>query len=131
MSKVLNQSAAEPDYDRLLRANLQRVFNEHDPDLRRAAIAELFAAEPIMYEPGAVVVGQEAIAEVAGRLLDQFGPDFTFVAIGSGLGHHGVGSLRWKAGKADGSDIVTGIDTAEVRDGRIARLWVLLDTPPA
>lgn len=131
MSKAVIQSATEPDYDRLLRANLQRVFNERDPEQRRAAISELFAAEPVMYEPDAVVIGQEAISAVAGQLLDRFGPDFTFVPVGSGVGHHGMGSLQWKAGTAGRPDIATGIDTAEVRDGRIIRLWVLLDAPTA
>lgn len=129
MPKAVAQSAAEPDYDRLLRANLERVFNERDPGKRRVAIAELFSTEPIMYEPDAVVVGQEAISAVAGQLLDRFGPDFTFVARGAAVGHHGMASLRWKAGPAEEPAIVTGIDTAEVRDGRITRLWVLLDAP--
>jgi hypothetical protein len=119
--------AIEPDYDRLLRSNLQRVFNERDPQLRAQALAELTVAEPVMYEPDAVVEGRNAISAIAGRLLEQFGPDFAFVPEGRAAGHHGMGSLRWRAGPRDGEPIVTGIDTAEIVGGRIVRLWVLLD----
>ena len=68
----------ETDHDRLLRANLMRVFNERDAALREAAIAELFVTDPVMYEPDNVVEGREAISAVAGHLLEQFGPRFRF-----------------------------------------------------
>lgn len=83
--------AAPADFNRLLRANLQRVFNERDPGLRAAAIAELYVADPIMYEPDAVIEGREAISAVAGKLLDQFGADFRFTPEADGIGHHHVG----------------------------------------
>jgi hypothetical protein len=120
---------AEPDYDSLLRANLERVFNERDAATRDAAVAEIFVADPVMYEPAAVVEGRAAISAVAGRLLEQFGTTFAFAAEGRAAGHHGMASLRWHAGPAGGPVTVTGIDTAEIVDGRIARLWVLLDQP--
>ncbi len=121
--------AEEPDYDRLLRANLERVFNERDAAKRAAALAELFVAEPVMYEPTNIVSGRAAISAVAGALLEQFGPAFRFRPVGVAVGHHGVGCLRWQAGPEGGPVTVTGIDAAEVIDGRIARLWVLLDPP--
>ncbi|MEE7503765.1 nuclear transport factor 2 family protein [Methylobacterium mesophilicum] len=129
--KTAGRPGAEPDYDRLLRQNLDRVFNERDDGLRAAALAELFVDEPVMFEPADVVRGRAAIAEVAGRLLQQFGPTFRFTPVGDAVGHHGLGTLRWRAGPADGPVAVTGADAAEIVDGRIARLWVLLDPPPA
>jgi hypothetical protein len=118
------QSNEITDYDFLLRSNLERVFCERDPQRRAAAIAELFVADPIMFEPDGVVHGREAISRVAGGLLEKFGPDFTFVAEGRAAGHHGMGVLRWstQAGPAP----LTGMDVAEISAGRIARLWVLL-----
>lgn len=121
------EQAAPIDFNRLLRANLQRVFNERDAGLRAAAIAELYVADPIMYEPHAVIEGREAISAVAGKLLDQFGPDFRFTPEADGVGHHHVGALRWHAGNLATSHMVTGTDVAEIVDGRIARLWVLLN----
>lgn len=120
-----------PDYDRLLRANLERVFSERSADRRAAAMAELFVEEPVMYEPDAVVRGRSAIAEVAGRLLEQFGPTFRFLPQGAAAGHHGLARLAWVAGPEGGPVAVTGSDIAEIVHGRIARLWVLLDAPPA
>jgi hypothetical protein len=117
----------EPDYNHLLRSNLEHVFNERDAGKRAAAIADLFVAEPIMYEPTTIVRGRLAISEVAGNLLEQFGPAFRFRPKGDAVGHHGLGSLQWQAGPAGGPVTVTGSDVAEVVDGRIAKLWVLLN----
>ncbi|OHV15515.1 hypothetical protein BK022_18460 [Methylorubrum extorquens] len=130
-SNETSQGSAEPDYDGLLRANLERVFNERDVDRRAAALNELFVAEPIMYEPTNVVQGRAAISAVADNLLDQFGPTFRFTPIGGAVGHHGLGTLQWQAGPEGGPVTVTGADVAEVVDGRIARLWVLLNPPAA
>lgn len=122
-------SSLEPNYDHLLRSNLEHVFNERDAAKRAAAIGELFVAEPVMFEPANVVHGRADIAATAGQLLEQFGPDFAFVAIGKAIGHHGLARLSWHAGPRNGPVAVTGTDVAEVVDGRIARLWVLLDPP--
>ncbi len=123
--------APEPNYDQLLRANLERVFNERYAVKRTLALEELFVAEPVMYEPTGIVRGRAAIAAVAGKLLEQFGPTFRFTPIGAAVGHHNLGSLRWQAGPDGGPVAVTGTDVAEVVEGRIARLWVLLDPPSA
>ncbi|MBP2300703.1 nuclear transport factor 2 family protein [Azospirillum picis] len=121
------QAADEPDYGHLLRSNLERVFNEPDPARRASAIADLFVAEPILYEPADIVRGRAAISEIAGGLLDRFGPDFRFRPDGDVVGHHGLATLRWQAGPAGGPAMVTGTDAAEIVGGRIAQLWVLLD----
>ena len=119
----------EPDYDHLLRSNLERVFNERDPARRAVAVAELFVADPVMFEPDKPVQGREAIAAVAGALLERFGPDFAFTPSGRAVGHHGLGVLHWTAGPAGKALVVTGTDAAEIVDGRIAQLWVLLEPP--
>jgi hypothetical protein len=126
----IHTQAVAPDYDRLLKANLQRVFNERDATARDAAVAELFVADPVMFEPHGVVTGRAAISRVAGELLEKFGPTFVFVPDGTAVGHHGLGYLRWHAGPSDGPVAVTGADVAELADDRIARLWVMLDQPP-
>jgi hypothetical protein len=128
-STETSTAVVEPDYNTLLRANLERVFNERDGTKRNAAVQELFSPEPTMFEPAGIVTGQAAISDVAGALLKQFGPDFSFVAEGVAVGHHGLGYLKWRAGPANGPVIVSGVDVAEVSDGKIVRLWVLLDAP--
>jgi hypothetical protein len=123
-----NQILPDPvNFDRLLRSNLERVFNQRDKVERDRAISEIFTENPVMYEPGQPVEGRDAISEVAGNLLKQFGPTFGFTPQGNGIGHHGMGTLRWTAGDMNGPVAVQGFDTAEVVDGRISRLWVLID----
>ncbi|WP_225204457.1 nuclear transport factor 2 family protein [Novosphingobium huizhouense] len=126
---MTKQPIAEPDYDRLLRVNLQDVFNQRNARLRAEAVARLYIDNPLMFEPGTIVEGRAAIANVAGQLLDRFGPDFAFVPDGAALGHHGMATLRWHAGTPENPAMVHGFDTAEIVDGRIARLWVLLGMP--
>lgn len=119
----------DTDYDHVLQSNLHRVFGERDTARRDAAIAELYVAEPVMYEPDQVIEGRAAISTVAGALLERFGSTFTFTPEGKAVGHHGMATLRWQAGPAGGPVAVTGADVAQIEDGRIARLWVLLYPP--
>ena len=126
---VKDATAAGVDYDHLLRSNLERVFNERDTSKRAAAVSELFADEPVLNEPDNVVRGREAISAVAGALLERFGPTFRFTPASVAVGHHQMAALRWTAGPEHGPVAVTGTDVAEVIDGRISRLWVLLDPP--
>jgi hypothetical protein len=120
-------SITEPDYDHLLGSNIEHVFNERDAIKRSKAIAEIYTADPVLYEPTDVVHGREEISQAVDRLLKRFGPDFAFVPIGRSVGHHGVAHLSWQAGPRNGPVAVTGADVAEIVDGRIARLWVLLN----
>jgi hypothetical protein len=129
MSDDMTRTRLEPDYDRLLRSNLERVFNERDPDRRATAVDELFVAEPVMFEPDTIVTGRAAICEVAGKLLERFGPTFRFTPLAPAVGHHDLGVLHWQAGPENGPVAVTGADAAQIVDGRIARLWVLLNPP--
>jgi hypothetical protein len=129
MSDATAQTPEDTDYDHLMRSNLNRVFNERDPDKRAIAVDELFVAEPVMFEPDKVLTGRAAIAEVAGKLLEQFGPTFRFTPLAPAVGHHGLGVLHWRAGPEGGPVAVTGADAARIVDGRIAQLWVLLNPP--
>jgi len=120
---------SQPDYDHLLRSNLERVYNERDAEKRLTAIADLFVPVPILFEPDAIIEGQAALSEVAGKLLEQFGPTFAFVPDGVAVGHHGFACLRWRGGPKNGPTAVTGTDAAEIVDGKISKLWVLLNPP--
>lgn len=128
--KDASNAGDQPDCDHLLPANLLRIFNERDPAKRALALEELYVAEPVMFEPAALVEGRDAISATAGKLLEQFGPEFRFEPVHCAVGHHGMHVLRWRAGPKDGPVVVTGIDAAEVIDGRISRLWVLIDPRP-
>jgi hypothetical protein len=51
MSTQLTSEAI--DYNRLMQANLTRVFNERDAGRRIVAIRELYAEDAVLYEPDA------------------------------------------------------------------------------
>ena len=61
-------TTTEPDYDSLLRSNLERVFDERDATKRELAVGELFVAEPVLYERTSRVLGRAAISEAAGKV---------------------------------------------------------------
>jgi hypothetical protein len=115
------------DYDKLMRANVVRVFSERDPVRRLDAIRELYAEEAILTEPELVCKGYSAISGAVTELLSTLPPAFVFSPIGVAIGHHGVGRLLWKAGPPNGATAVTGMDVAHFQDGRIHALYVFLD----
>lgn len=130
---AVNRAAAaqdSADYDAVLKANLSRVFNEHDAAKRLVAIRELYAADATFHEPHGSFTGQEAINGSVTALLASLPPGFAFSPIGVGGGHHGLGRLRWASGKPGQPPAVTGTDVAQIRDGRIHVLHVFLDHSP-
>ena len=118
------------DFDALMQANLVRVFGERNVDRRRAGLRELYAEDATLFEPQAVVIGQEAISGAIDTLLASMPPDFVFTPAGPAAGHNGVGRLFWRAGPPGGPTAVTGTDVVHVEGGRIKSLHVFLDPAP-
>jgi hypothetical protein len=118
------------DYDNLLRANAKRVFSETSVERRLTALKELWAEDAVLVENEHVATGREAVSDSVGTLLKMLPPGTTFEAEGPAVGHHGLGRLRWRAVDSSGKPLgVTGTDIAFVADGRIAKLYVILDPP--
>lgn len=115
------------DYDRLLQANLRRVFSERDAGRRIAAIRELYAEDAVLYEPTTLAEGHAAIDAAVSTLLKSLPPDFAFAALGPAIGHHSLGRLRWQGGPPNGPAIVVGMDVAQFEGERIRSLYVFLD----
>jgi hypothetical protein len=82
------------DYNRLMNANLTRVFNERDAGRRIAAIRELYADDAVLYEPDTSAKGHAAISEAVSALLTHLPPNFVFSAEGPAIGHHNIGRLN-------------------------------------
>jgi len=118
------------DYDSLLRANARRVFSEPGVEQRLTALKELWAENGVLVENEHVATGWDAVSDSVGALLKMLPPGATFEAEGPAAGHHGLGRLRWRAVDSSGKPLgVTGTDVAFVEDGRIAKLYVILDPP--
>jgi hypothetical protein len=120
-------STAPLDYDRLMQANLARVFGERDTSRRLKAIAQLYAPDATLYEPDSEAKGHVAINHAVDELFSHLPPTFTFSANCPAVGHHNIGRLRWKAGPPNGPVAVTGTDVAHFENGRIHSLYVFLD----
>jgi hypothetical protein len=112
----------------LLTRNLFEVFSEADPVRRRAAIAELWVEDALFVDPHASLTGRDAVDTAVAALHARF-PDFVFTALGTAQSVEGAGRLAWGHGPAGGAPLLTGLDVAVVRDGRIAALYTFLDQP--
>jgi hypothetical protein len=129
-AEVLQKADTTIDYDRILCANAKRVFSEPDVGRRLTALKELWAENGVLAENEHVVTGRDAVSDSVGALLKMLPPGTTFEAEGRAAGHHGLGRLRWRAVDSSGNPLgVTGTDIAFVEDGRIAKLYVILDPP--
>ncbi|MBY0504001.1 MAG: nuclear transport factor 2 family protein [Bryobacteraceae bacterium] len=123
----ITPSQTPVDYDRLMQANLGRVFGERDATRRIQAIRELYAEDAVLNEPHASVKGHVAINEAVTALLAGLPPHFVFSSAGQAVGHHRVGRLKWRSGPPDGPVAVTGMDVAHFEGGLIHSLYVFLD----
>jgi hypothetical protein len=117
-----------PDYDAILRGNAEQVFSERDAEARRRALRRFWVQDGVLYEDGHLVTGLDAISQAIGALLDSLPPGMTFAPTGRAVGHHDLARLRWRALDVDGQPLpVSGTDVALFREGKIDRLYVLLD----
>jgi SnoaL-like domain len=117
------------NYERIMQANLERVFGERDASRRILAIRELYAENAELHEPQRSVRGHDAISKAVTELLAHLPADFIFTAVRPALGHNGLGRLQWRAGSPRAPAEVTGTDVAHIESGRIRSLHVFLDQP--
>ncbi len=114
----------------LLYRNLQEVFGEGDDTRRRAAIEELYTEDCEVYVPPGVFVGHDALDKFAGELRATH-PHFVYAPYGNPQVLHNAARLLWGSGARGEKPAYTGEDVIIVRDGKIAALYVFLDSMPA
>jgi hypothetical protein len=117
---------SEPSSEQLLERMLQGVFNEPDSQRRAVVIAEVFTPDVVFVDAAHTVTGREELAATVTGLLAQ-GPGLVFAPVGSFRGVVDLGMRSWRLGPPGGEPVLGGLDVAQVVDGRIARLWTLLD----
>jgi hypothetical protein len=113
----------------LLHRNLQEVFGEGDPARRKAAIGELYTEDCVLYVPPGIFVGHDALDKFAGDLRATH-PDYIYSPHGAAQVLHNSGRLAWGSGPKGETPAYTGVDFIIARDGKIAALYVYLDSPP-
>ena len=114
----------------LLKRNLPEVFGEGDSARRRAAIQELYTEDCVLYVPPGIFVGHDALDKFAGDLRATH-PHYIYTPHGSPRVLHNSGRLAWGSGPKGETPVYTGVDFIIARDGKIAALYVYLDSPPA
>jgi hypothetical protein len=115
----------------LLHRNLQEVFGEGDAARRRAAITELYTEDCELYAPPGKFVGREALDKFAGDLRDTH-PHFVYTPHGEPQAlQNAAGRIAWGSGPRGAAPDYTGLDVIIVRDGKIAALYVFLDSMPS
>jgi hypothetical protein len=116
------------DLTDLLMRNLSEVFSERDSERRIAAIKNLYSDGAVFFEADRRFEGRQAISDAVAALLATFPADFAFSAAAPPDHNHDVGRLFWRLGPAGASPVVTGMDIAQFKDGRIHSLYVFLDS---
>ena len=111
----------------LMLANLFEVFNERDGERRTTAIARTYTDTVVFSDPDGMATGREALNEKAQQFLEK-APDFVFTAAGPVYETHELGYLAWHFGPKEQPPVVSGMDIALIREGRIAALYTLLTT---
>jgi hypothetical protein len=114
---------------RLMERNLSDVFGERDPSRRIRAIAELYADDCAFYDAEGESIGQTAISDHAGRILDEGPPGFVFSLVGPAEVIQDLGRLRWQMGLPDAPPVVSGMDVAVFANGAIRTLYTFVETP--
>lgn len=114
----------------LLHRNLQEVFGEGATARHQAAIAELYAEDCVLYAPPGILVGRDALDKFAGDLRATH-PHFVYTPRGEAQALHNAGRLAWGSGPRGEPPDYTGLDVVIVRDGKIAVLYVFLDSAPS
>ncbi|MDW3688535.1 MULTISPECIES: nuclear transport factor 2 family protein [Cupriavidus] len=114
----------------LLHRNLQEVFGEGDAARRREAIEELYTEDCVLYVPPGTFTGHEALDKFAGDLRATH-PHFAYTPVGEPQALHNAGRLAWGSGPRGEASDYTGLDVIIVRDGKIAALYVFLDSMPS
>jgi hypothetical protein len=114
----------------LLFRNLQEVFGEGDAVRRRAAIKEFYTLDCMIYTPMGVILGHDALDKFSGELRATH-PHFVYTPHSKPQALHNAGRIAWGSGPRGDAPEYTGWDVIIVRDGKIAALYVFLDSAPS
>jgi hypothetical protein len=127
LGQQLRRNVTKDHIHELLQRNLQQVFGEGDATRRREAIEELYTEDCVLYVPPGKFVGQDALDKFAGDLRATH-PHFAYTPHGMPQALHNAGRLAWGSGLRGEIPDYTGLDVIIVRDGKIAALYVFLDS---
>jgi hypothetical protein len=113
----------------LLNRNPPEVFANGDPARRRAAIEELYTEDCVPCVPAGTFVAHDARDTFAGDLRATH-PHYVDTPHGAPQVLHNSGLLAWDSRPKGETPRYIGMDFLSARNGKIAALYVHLDSPP-
>jgi hypothetical protein len=109
----------------VLTRSLHEVFGEGNAARQRATIDEVFTGDCVFYEPPGVHRGRDEIDRIVGAIRATH-PDFRYTPTAEPEELHDAGPVRWESGRPGEAPACAGTDFVNVRDGRIAALYLSL-----
>ncbi len=106
------------------------VWNEADPALRRALLADGWADNATYVDPLMAGDGLEGIGALIGAVHERF-PGFRFALSGSVDGYADKIRFSWTFGPDNEPNMIKGSDVALVEDERLKSVIGFLDKVPA
>lgn len=116
------------DEAQIMEDNLNQVWNEKNSELRLKTVEKLYAADANLYHVGNKVTGHDAINNSVTATLKHLPQDFRFTLLKPVIINNNIGRLIWGAGPEGQPHVSTGMDIAYFENGRIASLYVFLDS---
>ena len=110
----------------LMERNVLEVFGERDSERRRSVISELYTEDCTFLEADDKVIGRDALNAKVEQLLKD-APGFVFRLAGPAEVNHDLGRARWHFGPSGAAPVVTGMDVAVFKQGRICSMYAFLD----
>jgi len=111
----------------LLARNLDDVFNERDSDRRMQAIKALYAEDAVFYEGDDKFEGWAAIAKRFDDILAPTPSEFRFSVVKTPGQIRNLEQLQWQLGPVQGTAVASGLDVAQVSQGKIQSLYTFVD----
>jgi hypothetical protein len=113
----------------LMERNVLEVFGGRDSGRRRSVINELYTENCTFFEAEDQIVGRDALNAKVEQILKE-APGFVFRLSGQAEVNHDLGRARWHFGPNGAAPVVTGMDVAVFKEGRICSLYAFLDKAP-
>ena len=106
------------------------LWNETDPDRRKALLADLWAEAGTYRDPLMQGEGHDQIDALIAGVQGQF-PDFRFTLMGQPDGYGDQVRFSWQLGPAGSDGPIKGTDFATLENGRLTSVVGFLDQVPA
>jgi hypothetical protein len=105
------------------------IWNETDPERRRAAIDRLYTEDCAYSDPIGAVNGRAGVDAFVDGVQRQF-PGIQFRLVGAVDAHHAQARFYWHAGGPTGEPAAIGFDVAVLAGDRIRAIYGFLDKAP-